>query len=70
MRKPVGTGTRLGRMVARTMSLEEASRIADTYEGQGYDVNIVENKQGMMRIYEVWVFKEKEGFFARKVSTD
>ncbi|MFA6530542.1 MAG: hypothetical protein WCT31_02340 [Candidatus Micrarchaeia archaeon] len=77
MKKPaVGGGLQagigIGRMVARTFSIEEAQRIRETYESQGYDAEIIENKQGNMRIYEVYVKKEKEGFFAppRTLRTD
>lgn len=59
-----------GRVIARTFSLEEANRISENYESQGYDVKIIEVKQGHMKVYDVVVKKEKEGFMARDVDTD
>jgi hypothetical protein len=59
-----------GRMAARTFSIEEANRISENYESQGFQTRIVEHKQGQMKIYEVWIFMEKDGFFAKEIKTD
>jgi hypothetical protein len=59
-----------GMIVARTFNIEEAKLIADKYEAQGYETEIIEKKQGHMSIYEVYASKEKEGFFARGLKTD
>ena len=67
---PTISKTAVGRLVARTFSLEEAARIGSTYEAQGYHPDIVENRQGQMVIYEVWVTMEKQGFNVRKMGTD
>ncbi len=59
-----------GMIVARTFNIEEAKLIVDKYEAQGYDAKIIEKKQGHMSIYEVYVTKEKEGFFVRTLKAD
>ena len=55
-------GIELGRLAARTMSIEEARVVSQQFESQGYSVNIKEIKQGHLSMFEVWVSKEKEGF--------
>ncbi|MBS3068011.1 hypothetical protein J4450_04875 [Candidatus Micrarchaeota archaeon] len=50
------------RCVARTFSIEEAKQIADRFEAQGYETNIIENKRGTLSVYEVWAGKKAEGF--------
>jgi len=59
-----------GMIVARTFNIEEAKLIVDKYEAQGYDAKIIEKKQRHMSIYEVYVTKEKEGFFVRTLKAD
>lgn len=58
-RKPVAPES-VVRCVARTFSIEEAKQIADRFEAQGYDTNIVENRRGSMAIYEVWASRKGE----------
>ena len=42
------------RCVARTQDLMEANKIAEKYEAEGYQVNIVKKKKGSVVLYEVW----------------
>jgi len=57
MGKPVvGPGKQL-RLVARTQSIEEANRVAQQYEMQGFETQIVKKAQGALAIYEVWIAK-------------
>jgi len=44
--------------------------MAESYESQGYQTRIVEHKQGQMKLYEVWIFMERDGFFAKGMKTD
>ncbi len=53
---------RSSRCVARTFSIEEAKQIADRFEAQGYETDIVENKRGSTSIYEVWAGNRADGF--------
>ena len=53
------------RCVARTQSLEEANHVAESFEMQGYAVQIIEKKQVSLKLYEVWIGKE-EGLEAHK----
>jgi hypothetical protein len=57
----VGPGKQF-RLVARTPSIEEANRIAEQYELQGYETQIVKKSQATLAVYEVWVSKEPEIF--------
>ena len=50
------------RLVARALSIEEAHRIAERYDAEGYKTKIVENKQGNLAMFEVWVGKEPDVF--------
>ncbi|MBI2079840.1 hypothetical protein HYT84_03675 [Candidatus Micrarchaeota archaeon] len=59
-----------GRCVRTTLSLQEANSIAERYEAEGYETKIMKKKQGALTAYEIWIFKEKEGFFGRTVKTD
>ena len=70
MAKSVISPSTPGRMAARTFSIEEANRMAESYESQGYQTRIVEHKQGQMKLYEVWIFMERDGFFAKGMKTD
>lgn len=55
---PFSRGTPM-RCVARTQSIEEAQRVAESFEMQGYTTQIIEKKQGTLKLYEVWVGKEE-----------
>lgn len=46
------------RLVARTQSIEEANRIAQQYEMQGFKTRIVKISQGTIALFEVWIKKE------------
>ncbi len=48
------------RCVARTPDIAEADRLAEAYQLQGYDVEVVKREQGGVSIYEVWVSREPE----------
>ena len=48
------------RMVARTKSIDEADRIAEQYESQGFDVRVIKRAQAGLAIYEVWITKTSE----------
>jgi hypothetical protein len=52
------------RMVARTGSIEEANQIAERYEAQGYETQIVKKNQAGLTIYEVWAGKKPDVFTA------
>ncbi len=58
------------RCVARTMSIEEANRIAEKYEAEGYETEIVKKKRGEMALYEVWISGEPKGLYAKEKSRD
>ena len=60
IKSPFGARTFM-RMVARTLSIEEAHRVAQQFEAQGYEIDIVENKQGALAVFEVWAGKKGEG---------
>ncbi len=46
------------RMVGRTNGIEEANRIAERYEAEGYETEIVKKNQAGLAIYEVWAGKK------------
>ena len=48
------------RLVARTQSIEEANKVAEQYEMQGYSSRIAKKSQGHISIYEVWVSKKPD----------
>ena len=50
------------RLAARTQSIEEANRLAEQYEMQGFEARIEKRTQGGMSVYEVWIAKEPEVF--------
>jgi hypothetical protein len=52
------------RMVARTGGIEEANQIAERYEAQGYETEIVKKNQAGLTVYEVWAGKKPEIFSA------
>jgi hypothetical protein len=47
------------RLIATTRSLEEANRLAEQYELQGFDTRIVKKTQGGLSVYEVWIGKNE-----------
>lgn len=58
------------RCVARTMSIEEANRISEQYEAEGYKTEIVKRKRGEISMYEVWISEEPKGFYAKENNRD
>ncbi len=54
------------RCVARTMSIEEANSVAEKYEAEGYETEIIKRKRGEIAIYEIWITGEPRGLFAEK----
>ncbi|NYZ76984.1 hypothetical protein H0O02_01570 [Candidatus Micrarchaeota archaeon] len=54
------------RCVARTMNIEEANAIAERYEAEGYETEIVKRKRGEIAMYEVWIGGEPKGLYAGK----
>ncbi len=56
------TGNFTRRLVARTMDLAEAERVAEAFEMKGYKTEILRKKQGGITMYEVWVEKKPEIF--------
>lgn len=61
----VGPGKH-GKMVARTQSIEEANKIAEQYQMQGFETYITKIKQGEIALYEVWVTKEPDILTGKK----
>jgi hypothetical protein len=45
------------RCVGRTQSIEEAERVAQRYEMQGFEARIVRKSRAGIPLYEVWVSK-------------
>ena len=66
MEKPVFGPSTMMRCVGRTANLEEANRIAEQYEAQGFTTEIIKKKQAGLAMYEVWIGKEPEVFSAGK----
>jgi hypothetical protein len=64
MEKPILTPSEPFRMVGRTTNLEEANRLAEQYELQGFNTKIVKKKQGEISLYEVWISKKPDIFQA------
>jgi hypothetical protein len=59
MGKPAfGPETRM-RLIATTQSIQEANRLSEQYEMQGFDTKIMKRKQGGLAIYEVWIGKSE-----------
>jgi len=67
--KIIGKKSRL-KMVARTMSIEEANQVAERYEAEGYETEIVKKKRGDIAMYEVWIKGEPKGLFAEPDKRD
>ena len=62
MEKPlIGPETAM-RMVGRTNNLEEANRLAERFEAEGYETEIVKKRQAGITYYEVWAGKKPEVF--------
>ncbi|MBU0533141.1 hypothetical protein KKB44_06630 [Candidatus Micrarchaeota archaeon] len=55
----VGPGKQ-AKLVARTQSIEEANKVAEQYQLQGYETFISKKMQGVIAIYEVWASKEAD----------
>lgn len=51
----------VGRCVANTLNIEEAHRIAEQYQAEGYETKIFEKKEAGLIMFEVWIFMKKEG---------
>ncbi len=64
--KPIAERGPMLRCVARTMSIEEANRISEQYEADGYKTEIIKRKRGEITIYEVWITGEPKGFYAKR----
>jgi hypothetical protein len=62
----VGPGKH-ARIVARTQSLEEANKIAEHYQLQGFETQIIKKKQGSVALYEVYASKEPDIFQGKPV---
>ena len=62
MEKPIITPSESFRMVGQTTNLEEANRLAEQYEMQGFNTKIVKKKQGEITLYEVWISKKPDIF--------
>lgn len=58
MEKPIIGSEETYRMVGRTTNLEEANRLAEHYEMQGFKTHITKKKQGEIILYEVWISKK------------
>lgn len=50
------------RCVGRTQSIEEAERLAQQYQMQGFEAKIVRKAQAGIVLYEVWVSKSPDIF--------
>lgn len=48
------------RCVARTQSIEEAAKVAEHYELQGFKTKILQKKEAGITLYEVWAGKEPD----------
>lgn len=64
MDKPIAGPETMSRMVARTTNLEEANRVAERYEAEGYQAEIMKRSQAGITYYEVWVMKKPDVFMA------
>ena len=47
------------RLVATTQNLLEANKIAEDYELKGYKVRVIEQKQGIVSMYQVFAGKQE-----------
>jgi len=64
MDKPVLGPETTMRMVGRTTNLEEANRLAERYEAEGFETEIRKIKQAGIVMYEVWIGKKADIFSA------
>jgi len=62
MDKPILGPETMTRMVGRTTNLEEANRIAERYEAEGYETQILKRSQAGVTYYEVWAGKRPDVF--------
>lgn len=51
----------VGKCVGHTTNIEEAQKIKEQYELQGFEVKIFEKKEAGLILYELWIFKKKQG---------
>jgi hypothetical protein len=59
-RPDIGQLTRTGvqmRLIATTQSMEEANRLSEQYEMQGFETRIMKKGRGQLALYEVWIGK-------------
>jgi hypothetical protein len=66
MDKPIIGPGKESRCVGRTPSIEEAERLSQQYELQGFEAWIIKKSQGGISIYEVWVSKEPDILAAKR----
>jgi hypothetical protein len=64
MDKPILGPETMTRMVGRTTDAEEANRIAERYEAEGYDTRILRRSQAGVTFYEIWAMKKPDIFMA------
>ncbi len=57
---------RFMQLVARTNSIEDAERVADTYRARGFEAKIVRKERAGIVLYEVWAGKKPDIFKAVK----
>ena len=50
-----------GKCIGHTVSIDEANRLAQQYQVQGFETKIFEKKEAGLILYEIWIFKKKEG---------
>lgn len=60
MTGPIITDKPTMRIVARTQSIEEANKIAEAYQLEGFDTQIIKKQQGNMVLYEVYAGKKPD----------
>jgi len=53
------------RCVGRTQSIEEAQRVAQRYEMEGFTAEIVRKTRAGMTVFEVWVSRAPDVFSAK-----
>jgi len=66
MDKPVLGPETTMRMVGRTTNLEEANRLAERYEAEGYGTEIIKKIHAGITVYEVWAGKKPDIFMGPK----
>jgi len=60
MERPDTELTRTGvpmRLIATTQDINEANRLSEQYEAQGFETRIMKKAQGRLALYEVWIGK-------------